>query len=68
MYRPTNGPAPSDADAEKAWAQIMQIAEANALILRAYGGVATLATPRSQREADGLRERVLRTGLWELEK
>lgn len=45
----------------------MKIAEANALILQAYGGVATLATPKAQREVEGVGERVLRTGLWELE-
>ena len=65
-YRPTSGKAPSDAAAEEAWADIMRIAEANALIVQAYGGVATLAVPVEQRKA-GVRERVLRAGLFELE-
>ncbi len=66
-YRPKNGPAPSDAAAEAAWEEIMAIASRHALILEAYGGVATLALPRAQREVPGLRERVLRIGLFELE-
>lgn len=50
--------APSDEQAAKAWDQIMQIAEAHALIIQSYGGVATLATPEEQRKA-GLRDRTL---------
>lgn len=66
-YRPTSGKAPSDTKAEKAWDQIMAIAEKHALIVQAYGGVATLAVPIEQRKA-GVRERVLRAGLFELEE
>ena len=66
-YRPTSGKAPSDAQAEKAWGEIMTIAERNALIVQAYGGVATLAVPVEQRKA-GVREQVLRAGLFELEE
>ena len=62
-YRPTSGPAPDDATAAAAWEAIMQIAERHALIVSAYGGVATLATPEEQRKA-GLRDRVLRAGLF----
>jgi hypothetical protein len=61
-----NGPAPSDADAEKAWDRIMRIAEQHALVVQAYGGVATLAIPAEQRKA-GIREQTLRAGLFELE-
>lgn len=67
-YEPKNGPAPTDEEAERACDRIMEIASKNALVLRAYGGVAILAIPRAQREISGLRERVLQTGLWELEK
>lgn len=65
-YQPKNGKAPSDAAAERAWVEVMRIARANALIVDAYGGVATLATPAEQRKA-GLRETVLRMDLFELE-
>ena len=65
-YTGKNGPAPSDKDAEQAWDKIMQIAEANALIVQAFSGTATLAIPREQRDAN-IRERILRVGLWELE-
>ena len=57
---------PADAEAHKAWDQIMVIAGSHALIVQACGGVATLATPEEQRKA-GLRERVLATGLFEQE-
>ena len=50
--------APTDAACAKAWAQVMKIATAHALILAAYGGVATLAVPEEQRKA-GIRARVL---------
>ena len=62
-----NRPAPSDQEAEAAWSEIMAIADKNALIVNAYGGVATLALPREQRTQEGLRERVLRMGRFELE-
>lgn len=66
-YVATKGRAPSDQQAEKAWDQIMELARANALIVDAYGGVATLAVPSEQRKA-GIRERVLRAHLLELEE
>lgn len=50
--------APSDAVCTKAWEQIMEIASSHALIVQAYGGVATLALPADQRKA-GIREQVL---------
>jgi hypothetical protein len=65
-YTPKNGSAPADADAEKAWDQIMAIARNNALIVNAYGGVATLALPDEQRKAS-CRDQCLRMGLFELE-
>lgn len=65
-YEPKNGPAPSDEEAERAWDEIMEIASKNALIVQSYGGIATLAIPRAQREA-GVREKVLRMELRELE-
>ena len=65
-YKPTSGKAPTDKQAEQAWTQIMAIAERNALIVQAYSGTATLAVPVEQRKA-GIRERVLRMGLFELE-
>ncbi|MGH9022589.1 MAG: hypothetical protein ACRDV9_05750 [Acidimicrobiia bacterium] len=66
-YRPTEGKAPSDEEAGAAWDSIMKIAEKNALIVQAYGGVATLAMPSEQRKA-GVREQTLRAGLFELER
>ena len=51
-------PAPTDKACSKAWKQIMQIAEAHALITFAYSGVATLAIPEEQRKA-GTRANVL---------
>lgn len=65
-YAAKNGVAPSDDAAEAAWDKIMKLAEANALIVQAYGGVATLAIPREQRSA-GIREKVLRMAGFELE-
>ena len=65
-YEPKNGAAPDDATAEAAWGEIMALAERHALIIFAYGGVATLAVPSAQRKA-GIRETVLRAGLWMLE-
>ncbi len=65
-YTPTSGKAPTDAQADLAWKQIMSIAERNALITFAFSGVATLAVPEEQRKA-GIRESVLRAGLFELE-
>lgn len=65
-YQPSR-PAPSDEEAGAAWDQIMAIAEKNALIVQAYGGVATLAIPSEQRTA-GCRENVLRMGLFDLEE
>ena len=62
----TRGPAPDDAAADRAWDQIMVIAEAHALIVYAYGGVATLALPREQR-VEGLRDQVLRMAEFALE-
>lgn len=44
--------APSDAACARAWETIMRMATAHALILQAYGGVATLAMPEDQRAAD----------------
>lgn len=44
----------------------MEIAARHALIIQAYGGTATLAVPAEQRRA-GIRDRVLRMGLFELE-
>jgi hypothetical protein len=61
------GPAPSDDEAAKAWDDIMRLAAAHALIVQAYGGVATLALPAEQRKA-GIRERVLRAERFELEE
>lgn len=52
--------APAPAATERAWKQIADIATAHCLILQAYGGTMTLATPEVQRE-HGLREQVLRT-------
>jgi hypothetical protein len=49
---------PSDDLAGKAWDRIMEIAEKPALIVQAYGGVATLAIPEEQRRA-GIRARCL---------
>ena len=66
-YQPKNGTAPSDMAADAAWDHIMKIAEAHALIVSAGGGVATLATPAAQRDA-GIRNRVLRMGLFALEE
>lgn len=66
-YVSRSGPAPPDAAAEKVWDQIMALASRNALIVGAYGGVATLAIPSEQRKA-GVRELVLRAGLFRLEK
>lgn len=51
-------PAPPDAVCDAAWDEIMAIAKRHALIVQAYGGVATLATPAAQRES-GLRAKVL---------
>lgn len=65
-YQPKSGRAPNDAAASRAWEQIMKIAQKHALIVQAYGGVATLAVPEEQRKA-GIRNRVLRMDLWELE-
>lgn len=64
-YRPTRK-APTDKQAGKVWDEIMRKAEEAGLIVQAYGGVATLAIPEEQRKA-GIRERVLRAGLFELE-
>ena len=49
---------PSDADAAKAWDEIMEIASKHCLVVQAYGGVATLAMPEEQRSA-GIRQRTL---------
>lgn len=54
----TKAQCPSDAQALKAWEEIMRLAESHALICAAYGGVATLALPEEQRKA-GIRGRVL---------
>lgn len=51
--------APDDALADDAWKKIMDLAEKHALIVQAYGGSATLATPAAQRDA-GLRNKCLR--------
>ena len=53
--------APTDEQADKAWTEIMAIAKAHALIIQAYGGVATLAVPMEQRKA-GLRNQALAAG------
>lgn len=50
--------APTDAKCADAWDRIMDIARAHALVVNAYGGVATLAIPEEQRKA-GLRAQVL---------
>lgn len=50
--------APSDKACLEAWKLIMDTASRHALILSAYGGVATLATPQEQRDA-GIRNQVL---------
>lgn len=52
-------PAPSDADAERAYGEIMRTAQAHGLIVQAAGGVATIAIPAEQRKA-GIREHVLK--------
>ena len=57
---------PDDAQAAKAWGEIMKIARSHALIVQAYGGVATLATPEAQREA-GIRDKTLRMSNFEPE-
>ena len=66
-YQPKNGTAPSDVATDAAWDQIMQIAMAHALVVSGYGGAVTLATPAAQRDA-GIRNRVLRMGLFALEE
>jgi len=58
---------PSDDACSAAWKQIMAIAEPHALIVQAYGGVATLAVPEEQRRA-GIREKVLQAGLFKPEE
>jgi len=55
----TKKPAPPDHKANKAWDAIMRIARDHCLIVSAYGGVATLATPEAQR-SHGVRAQVLR--------
>lgn len=65
-YQAKNGPAPSDEEAAKVWKQIMDLAAPCALIVQAYGGVATLAMPDEQRKA-GIRNQTLRMELFELE-
>lgn len=67
-YRPTQGPAPSDEQCAQAWDEIMRIACEHAMIVQAFGGVAVLMVPREQREEEGLRERVLKTHMMELEQ
>lgn len=64
-YRPERK-APNDDEAEKVWNEILLKAADAGLVVQAYGGVATLAMPDEQRKA-GIRERVLRAGLFELE-
>ena len=59
-------PAPSDKDSDKAYEQIMKIAEEHALIVQAYGGVATVAVPEEQRRA-GIRAKTLRMAGFEPE-
>ena len=44
--------APSDAEAEQAYTQILRRAEQAGLIVSAYGGVATIAIPSEQRKAN----------------
>lgn len=52
--------APPDLEVLKAWTQIMDIASKNALIVQAYGGVATLVLPSVQRQNEyGLRQQAL---------
>ncbi len=51
--------APDDALADDAWKKIMDLAEKHALVVQAYGGSATLATPAAQRDA-GIRNKCLR--------
>jgi len=67
-YRPTQGPPPSDEQCAQAWDEIMRIAREHAMIAQAYGGVAVLMVPSEQREEEGLRERVLKTHMMELEE
>lgn len=50
--------APTDAEAEAVYERVVSLAAAAGLVVQAYGGVATLATPTEQRRA-GLRERTL---------
>lgn len=54
--------APSDAACDVAWAKIMRLAVDHGLVVQAYGGVATLATPGAQRE-QGVRAQVLRASM-----
>lgn len=49
---------PTDAKAREAWDRIMKIAREHCLVVQAYGGSATLATPEAQRE-HGIRDKVL---------
>lgn len=51
--------APPDKAALKAYAQIMKLAEAHALISQAYGGVAVIVIPSEQRKVKGMRQRIL---------
>jgi len=55
----TKKPAPPDAKAQKVWDAIMRIARDHCLIVSAYDGIATLATPEAQR-SHGVRAQVLR--------
>lgn len=52
-------PAPPDDRAARAYEHIMRIARDHCLIVSAYGGIATLATPEAQR-SHGVRAQVLR--------
>lgn len=56
--RPAFPLAPSDAEAERVYDDVMRRAAAAGLVVHSYGGVATLAVPCEQRKA-GVRDQVL---------
>lgn len=60
-------PTPSDGASAQAWDRIATLARDHALIVQAYGGVMTLATPEEQRNA-GLRAQCLRMGNFDQEQ
>lgn len=50
--------APPDAEAARAWTEILRLAAQHALVVFANGQVLTLVTPEEQRRS-GMRQRVL---------